>query len=273
MWHRKPAFAGSFYPSEKERLKELIEYYLNHVELPEVKGEVLAVISPHAGYQYSGPVAAFSYKLLQKAKPEVVVVLAPSHRSTFLGASVIDSGIYETPLGEVTIDEAMCGALLSKPNFFFIKEAHELEHSLEVQIPFLQTVLDNFTLVPLVLATSDQRITKKLVETLTNVIKNEKRRVAIVISTDLSHYHHYEQAQFIDRCFIDGLLTLDPEKMKQVLDNEAEACGEGPVLIGMEVSRNLGANAVEVLAYANSGDTAGDRERVVGYLSAAFLKQ
>ncbi len=142
MWHRKPVVAGSFYPSNPADLKIDIDGYLSKAEKKKLDGALLGIISPHAGYVYSGPVAAYSYKQLIGSGVELAVVLAPSHRARFDGASVIDSGIYETPLGQVEIDEKIGRALLDENYFSFIKEAHSTEHSLEVQVPFLQRVLD-----------------------------------------------------------------------------------------------------------------------------------
>lgn len=273
MWHRKPAYAGSFYPSNPEQLKKDIDRYLSNAQKKDFKDRVLGLVSPHAGYVYSGPVAAYSYKQLLESGVELAIVLTPSHRARFAGASVINSGIYETPLGQIEIDETVGQALLNEGHFSFIKEVHGAEHSLEVQAPFLQRVLGKFSIVPIVIGDNDFNYCRSVAEELYNSIKDEKRKFVIIISTDLSHYHPYKEAVNIDRVYIDALKTLDEEKLDNVVAmNKAEACGHGPVLIGLMLCKKLGAKKVDILHYANSGDTAGSKDEVVGYVSAAILK-
>lgn len=274
MWHRKPVVAGAFYPADRDDLSGVIKEYMDKAEIPPLEGEVLGIISPHAGYVYSGPVAAFSFKLIQDMNPEVVVVLAPSHRSRFNGGSVIPGGIYETPLGNVSIDEKIGEALDGKGRFVFIKEAHQQEHSLEVQVPFLQSVFDDFTLVPIVIGSVEMDVCRDMADELYDVLKKDGRRFLLVISTDLSHYHSYESARELDGRFIESLKTFNEESIKEAIGQKgAEACGEGPILTGLMLAGKLGGDTVEVLKYATSGDTAGDKSQVVGYLSAALIKQ
>lgn len=275
MWYREPSYAGQFYAADKEELIKEMSWYMQHAELPPSAGETLAVIVPHAAHYFSGPIAAYSYKLLAEAKPEVVIVLAPSHKSSFLGASYIDEGTYNTPLGAVPIDEAITKTIMRRPNFFFIKEPHEIEHSLEVQIPFLQLILgDNFTLVPLIVGSTEDRTVRKLGESLADIIQSENRRVGLVISTDLSHYHPYDEAMAIDAKFIETLQTMDEEKLREMVESrEAEACGIGPILAGLLTCKKLGGDNVQILQYATSGDTSGDKDRVVGYMAAAITKK
>lgn len=273
MWHRKPVVAGSFYPSNPNELKKEISEYLSKAEKKKLSGALLGLISPHAGYIYSGPVAAYSYKQLIGSDVELAVVLAPSHRGRFTGASVIDSGTYETPLGDVDIDDRIGRALLNESHFSFIREAHSAEHSLEVQVPFLQCVLGDFRIVPIVVGSNDINSCKAIANGLYNCIRDEDRKFVVVISTDLSHYHSYDSAVKIDRAFIDALKTADEEKVDNVLDcRKAEACGHGPILTGLMLCRKLGASKVDILHYANSGDTAGPKSEVVGYVSAAIVK-
>ena len=274
MWNRKPVYAGQFYAAEEDDLKREMSHYLQHAELPDINGTVLAVIAPHAAHYFSGPIAAYSYNLLSVSKPDVVIVLAPSHKSSFLGASYIDSGTYDTPLGSVPIDEKITQTLMRRPNFFFIKEPHEKEHSLEVQVPFLQHILGDFTIVPLIVGTTEDRTMRKIGETLAEIIASDERKVGLVISTDLSHYHKHDEAIVIDGQFIDTLLSMDEDELRHMVETrEAEACGIGPVVIGLIACKKLGANKVQFLRYATSGDTGGDKQQVVGYLSAAILKE
>ena len=271
MYRRKPAVAGSFYPSNSNRLGEMIESYLDEAQ-GGAGGGIVGLISPHAGYVYSGPVAAYSYRRLD-ADVNLAVVLAPSHRARFNGAALLTEGVYETPLGDVSIDGEVSGKLKDLNYFGTLNEAHELEHSLEVQVPFLQKVLKNFTLVPIIVGTVDLETCRSIGEGIQSALAGETRKCIIVMSTDLSHYHSYTAAQTMDKRFIDALSTFDEKKVEEVLTSgKAEACGEGPVLAGMVLCKRLGARKVEILKYANSGDTAGGKDQVVGYLAAAFVK-
>ncbi|MCU0845331.1 MAG: AmmeMemoRadiSam system protein B [Spirochaetes bacterium] len=273
MWRRKPAVAGSFYPSDPGKLTADIDIYLNNAAEIGINGELFGLIVPHAGYVYSGPVAAYSYNLLKGLGVRVAVVLAPCHRARFDGASVIPSGLYATPLGDVTIDEAIGSELVKKTRIKFIREAHDSEHSLEVQVPFLQRVLGDFTLVPIVVGTTDLAMCRSLAAEMAEVLAGEERRFVVVISTDLSHYHPYEEARRIDGVFIETLKRYDTGDLYSSLSaDRSQACGEGPVLTGLELGSRMGASRVEVLKYANSGDTAGGRDQVVGYLAAAIVK-
>lgn len=272
MFRRKPAVAGSFYPSNPQRLGEMIDSYLAEAKGGAAAGEVVGLVSPHAGYVYSGPVAAYSYRRVDPAV-RCAVVLAPSHRARFNGAAILPEGIYETPLGDVGIDAAIGDKLKDRKYFAPLKEAHELEHSLEVQVPFLQKVLEDFTIVPIIVGTVDLDICRGIAEGIAEALSGEKRKTVIVMSTDLSHYHSYEQAKMLDGRFMDALGAFDEKKVSELLSSgRAEACGEGPVLSGMFLCKKLGAKKVEMLKYMNSGDTAGDKAQVVGYLAAAFVK-
>jgi len=271
MYRRKPAVAGSFYPSNPQRLGVMIESYLNEAQ-GGAEGGVVGLISPHAGYVYSGPVAAYSYRRLD-ADVGLAVVLAPSHRARFNGAALLSEGMYETPLGDVAIDGAVCDKLKDLNDFGILREAHELEHSLEVQVPFLQKVLKSFTLVPIIVGTVDLETCRSIGEGIQSALAGETRKFVIIMSTDLSHYHSYSAAQTMDKRFIDALSTFDENKVEDVISSgKAEACGEGPVLAGMVLCKRLGAGKIEILKYANSGDTAGGKDQVVGYLAAAFIK-
>jgi AmmeMemoRadiSam system protein B len=250
----------------------MIDGYMKEAAGAPSAGAVVGVISPHAGYIYSGPVAAFSFSQLDPGTT-LAVVLAPSHRARFDGAAVLTDGAFETPLGDVTIDSALGTALAEKKPFIQLKQAHELEHSLEVQVPFLQKRLREFSLVPIIVGTVELEACLAIARGLHEGLSGEKRKLAVVISTDLSHYHSYDEAKLMDGRFIKALESFDEKSVKAVLNSgKAEACGEGPVLAGMALCRLLGADRVRVLKYANSGDTAGSRDEVVGYLSAAFVR-
>ena len=273
MWTRKPVVAGSFYPSNPKRITDEIDGYLNAVERKELDGELIGLISPHAGYVYSGPVAAYSYNQLKDSDAQIAIVLAPSHRARFNGASVIPAGIYETPLGGVDIDEVLGEKLVAEPHFTFLKDAHNGEHSLEVQVPFLQRALTDFKIVPVIIGVTDIDACRVIAEEISKNLSGDKRRFIIIISTDLSHYHSYEMARKMDGIFAENLSRFDEQSVYDALTGgKAEACGQGPVLTGLIISKKMGARKIEILKYANSGDTAGGKDQVVGYLSAAVLK-
>jgi len=273
MYRRRPAVAGAFYTGNAAALRKEIQVYLSKAEKKTIDGDIIGLICPHAGYVYSGPVAACSYQYLAGSGIELAVVLAPSHRARFNGASIIPEGTYETPLGDAEIDGAVGAKLMERPGFSFIREVHEGEHSLEVQVPFLQVVAENAALVPIVIGTVDIDACRRLAWELARALEGEKRRFAVIISTDLSHYHSYESAVALDRRFAQAVETFDEEKVRDVIDaGMAEACGEGPVLTGLVLCKKLGARGVEILKYANSGDTAGGKGQVVGYLSAAIVR-
>lgn len=273
MYRRKPAVAGAFYPGNEKDLREAVNSCLNSAEDIRLDGDLLGIISPHAGYIYSGPVAAYSYIQLKKASPDVVIVIAPSHMARFNGAAVIPEGVYDTPLGSAEIDGVIGGKLLEHNGFGIIEQVHKSEHSLEVQVPFIQTVLDNFTLVPVIIGSVDLDVCSMIADGFAEVLKSEKRRYCIVISTDLSHYYSYENAVSIDKKFIESLLSFDENELKNSISaGKAEACGEGPLLTGLMLAKRLGAKGIQLLKYANSGDTSGSRDQVVGYLSAAIVK-
>lgn len=272
MWHRKPVVAGAFYPAEPSHLRAMVGKYLDMADRRPLSGKAVGLVSPHAGYIYSGPIAAFSFRQMDP-ETEVLVVLAPSHRARFRGASVFPEGIFETPLGEVEVDSKIGRQLLEKPLFSFLKEAHQFEHSLEVQVPFAQVVLGPFTIVPIIVGVTDMAACAEIASGLADVLKQETRKYSIVLSTDLSHYYSYGDAVSMDGRLIKALETFDPAVLEKTISaGSAEACGEGPLLAGMSLCRELGAKKMEILKYANSGDTAGDKSQVVGYLAAAMVK-
>jgi AmmeMemoRadiSam system protein B len=275
MYVRKPAVAGSFYPGDPEELQKIITAYLDAagpVSKEYDNDEIMGIISPHAGYVYSGPVAAYGFNYLAESKLERFVVLAPSHRGRFNGASIIPKGLFKTPLGDVVIDSELGEKLEKRDHFGFIKEAHEMEHSLEVQIPFLQVVKPDAVIVPVVMGTIDPDLCTIIGEAIAEEIKSSGKKYGIIISTDLSHYHSYDAAVKKDKEFINALESFDESVVDAVISTgKAEACGEGGVIAGIALARMLGAKKIKTVKYANSGDTAGPKDQVVGYLSALIL--
>ncbi len=269
---RKPAVAGSFYPGDGKTLSRQVREFLSRAAKEEVAGEIVGLVSPHAGYMYSGLVAAHAFKTVEGMKFDAVVVVAPSHRVRFQGASVYDRGGYETPLGVLPIEKDLCQKLKSESNLIeSLPQAHSQEHSLEVQLPFLQEVLGKFHLVPMVLGSQDYRSSEAVGKAIARAVKGKK--VLLVASTDLSHYHPYDRAVQLDKIILEDIQAFDAQKLGRDLDaGKGEACGGGPVMAVMVAAKELGANRARILKYMNSGDVTGDRSGVVGYAAAVFSR-
>lgn len=233
-------------------------------------GQLVALISPHAGYQYSGLVAAHAYKLLEGRSFDTVVIVAPSHHAAFEGVSVYDQSGYETPLGVVPLDTVFIGALKEEySKVRYLPEAHAQEHSLEIQLPFLQTCLSDFKLVPLVMGDQSYAACKRLARAISNCA--EDRSVLLVASSDLSHYYSREEARVLDDQVARRVADFDPKGLSRDLSKgKCEACGGGPMVTVMLAAEKLGAYRAQVLKTGDSGDAAGDTSRVVGYMAAAF---
>jgi AmmeMemoRadiSam system protein B len=270
---RSPVFAGTWYPGDPEVLRQTMTGYLSKANPPAAEGKVVAIIVPHAGYLYSGQVAAYSYKLLQRSNPKVVFLIGPSHRVGFRGFSVSQYSGYQTPLGVAPVDQDLARKLLSiTPQMQWVREADEQEHSLENQIPFLQIVLKDFQIVPIIMGEQNIETCVLLAKSLLRALP-DKESVVILASTDLSHFHSDQQARALDGEFIKQVKEFDPEGLaKAVASGSCEACGAGPAIAAMLAARELGANRSVILKYSNSGDVTNDRRQVVGYLSAALLR-
>ena len=268
-----PAVSGSFYPANKTALSNQIISFLDNVEIDPLLQEkdIFGLISPHAGYIYSGQVAAYGYKAILNKKYDTVVVVAPSHFYPFKGISVYNEGAFRTPLGDIEVDTDLAAELISyDEKIDFIPQAFSKEHSLEVQLPFLQTVLKDFKVIPIVMGQVDYSDSMMLSGALRDL--SQKNKILIVASTDLSHYHSYDKAKKLDDVVISYIKNKDPLGLwNAVSKQECELCGFLPVLVVLEYARDIGLVS-KVLYYANSGDTAGDKERVVGYASSVFYK-
>lgn len=270
---KEPAVAGAFYPGEQGELSQVVDGFLANAASPPVGGRLVALIAPHAGYMYSGQVAAYSYRHLSERSIDTVILIGASHFSSYAGASVYAEGSMRTPLGNVKINGKIARSLLNeKAGVTFFREAFAKEHSLEVQLPFLQRTLKDLTIVPILMGAATQASTAHLAERLTEILRKNDRAI-IIASTDLSHYHGYDAAVVKDRKVIDAVLRMSVEDLQGLLSsNEGEACGGYPVLLAMLVSRNLGATNGVLYRYANSGDVTGDRTRVVGYAAMGLYK-
>jgi AmmeMemoRadiSam system protein B len=265
--------AGTWYPANPAELRQTIDLYLSKAMSPPPEGKIITGIVPHAGYIYSGQVAAYTYKMIQNASFKRVVLIGFSHRVPFRGFSVSQYSGYKTPLGVALVDQDFSRALLSvSPQKKWVSQAEVQEHSLENQIPFLQTVLKDFKMVLVFMGEQDFQTCSLLANELTRLLSNTSDTV-ILASTDLSHFHTDQQARALDGDFIKHVREFAPEALaKAVVSGSCEACGAGPAIAGMLAARELGANRSVILHYANSGDVTGDRRQVVGYLSAALIK-
>ena len=270
---RKSVIAGTWYPGDPVTLRGEVRRYLDSVPVQPLGGAVVGLVSPHAGYLYSGQIAAHGYRLVEGQRFDAVVVIGPSHRVLFRGASVWPSGGYETPLGVVPVDRELAGEILAAdPVMNADRKPHAAEHSVEIQLPFLQVALGAFSFVPIVMGTQDLRTCEAVADGVWRASKG--RNVLVVGSSDLSHFHSYEQAKRLDGAVVDLVRKRDHRGLARELEDGAcDACGGGPVVAVMRFAEKAGARGVQVLRYANSGDVTGDRRQVVGYLSAAFYRE
>jgi AmmeMemoRadiSam system protein B len=252
--NRLPAVAGTFYPANPQQLHQMLDQYLNDAE---TGGKVpKAIIAPHAGYIYSGPVAASAYARLKKAHDRItrVVIIGPSHRVAFSGLAVSQAQSFITPLGFIPVDQEAVAAIVQLPFVDYLEQAHTHEHSLEVQLPFLQEMLDDFKIVPIVAGDATPEQVSQVIEALWG-----GDETLIVISSDLSHYHDYESAKQLDKATSSAIEHLQYERL-----GPDSACGKVPVsgLLKLAREKSLTIKAIDL---RNSGDTAGDKSSVVGY--------
>ncbi len=270
---RKSVIAGSWYPGDSSILKKDIEDYFSNVAVDKIEGHIVGLVAPHAGYVYSGQVAAYAYHTIRKKLYDTVFVISPSHRMAFPGVSVYLGGGYETPLGVVPVNRAMAGRLMNFSRMIDdIPSAHIQEHALEIQLPFLQVALGEFSFVPLVMGNQDSKTCEELANAIFQSAGDSN--ILIVGSSDLSHFHDYNQAVKKDSQFLGNLGKMDVRGMLADLKSgKCEACGGGPAAVTVMTSKMMGASEAKILKYANSGDVTGDRSRVVGYASAAFIKK
>jgi len=277
--NRTPAVAGAFYPTDPQTLRRDVRHYLSVAKPRALTGELRAILVPHAGYVYSGQVAAESFRQLG-GNWETVVLLGPAHREAVRGASVWSDGSFSTPLGVIPVDEKLARELLDASSLFEdSRSPHLAEHSLEVELPFLQETLKTFRIVPILMNTDRLDVCRQVGQALGKILAHHK--ALFVISSDLSHYPDRETACRADRTSLLALEHMDPEFLKQtseiLLEREEQElhctfCGEAALLAGLEAVKALGADKVELLKYANSADVPnGDPNRVVGYAAAAFL--
>jgi len=279
---RPAGVAGSFYPAEPAALTAMMDSMLAKASVPAINDRILAVVAPHAGYPYSGPVAAYTYGALKGHHFSRVVVIAPSHFEAFDFTSVYDGDAYVTPLGAVLVDKEFAQRLSKLAPSIRLSErghmatAQGAEHALEVQLPWLQHVLGSFSLIPIIMGDQSYEASRALGVSLAKLLEEQKETAdatLIVASSDLSHYHSYDDAVKLDHNTLNALQAWDYLSMSRNFEMRVwEACGGAPIVAAMIAAERLGANRAQVLRYANSGDTAGDHSRVVGYGAAIFVK-
>jgi len=269
---RKSILAGSWYPGDPSILRSDIIRYIQNAPDQESAGDVVSIIVPHAGYIYSGQVAAHAYKLIQRKKYDAVILIGPSHRVAFGGVSIYSEGAFATPLGRVLVHETLAGELKRLTRIIIdFPDAHAQEHSLEIQIPFLQVTLGDFLLVPLVMGDQSAATCHELADVIYQVAKD--RHVLIVASSDLSHFHDHKKARQLDGIVLKNIQEGDFEGLLENLAHDkTEACGGGPMAVAMMAAHKLGACHSLLLKYANSGDVTGDKSSVVGYTSAVYYR-
>lgn len=272
---RRPMVAGQFYPSNPVDLAKQLAQYFRDADKRQIDGSVRAIIAPHAGYIYSGQIAANAYKQIEGENFDAVIVIAPFH-GFFKGVSIYSGGAYQTPIGVVEIDRKLSDSMSNKlPDVYSSTVGHtgsggQGEHSLEVHLPFLQTVLGKFKLVAMVMGDQEESTIRAAAEVLTAALKG--RNILLVASTDMSHYHEEKEARRLDRNFENSLKKYRSEEiMKCISGEKAEACGFGPVAAVIEATRRMGGKEVEIISYGTSGEASGDFSAVVGYLSAVII--
>ncbi len=277
---RPSAIAGSWYPADPQELARMIDGMLEAE--PAVDGAPIALIVPHAGYVYSGPVAAAGFRQLTRGDYDVAVIIASDHQAPLSAPiSVWAEGGFETPLGVVPVDAELAQALIqADPRITFDPAAHEGEHPIEIQLPFLQRVCPQCRIVPILMGADDEATVQALADALLRVLPG--RRAVVIASSDLSHYPRREDAVSVDGAVLAAIETGDPARVRRTIATAMAqgvpglvtcACGEGPILVAMRVAAGLGADTISVLRYANSADSPyGDPGRVVGYGAVMFWR-
>ncbi len=273
---RPSAVAGSWYPATGARLSEAVDAHLASAVLDEVVACPRAIIAPHAGLMYSGPVAAYAYTLVHRCPYAAVVLVGPSHFVGFQGVSIWPRGEWDTPLGAVTVADSLADALAAESRAIIEHPAaHGREHSLEMQLPFVARLLQGVPIVPLVMGHQQRETAMALGDALARAVTSHGARhpgeILLVASSDLSHYEDAAAASRLDAVVVRHVEALDADGLMDALEREPRhACGGGPMVSVLRAAALLGGTRARVLRYADSGDVSGDKSSVVGYLAAAI---
>ena len=280
---RYPAVAGSWYAGTPNSLRKQIEQLFTHIlgpgSLPFVIKEgprnIVGLVVPHAGYMASGPIAAHAYHhLAEDGKPDVIVIFGPNHTGHGSALSIMNDGAWRTPLGDVEIDTETADKILQSSSIVDVDDrAHGYEHSIELQLPFLQYLYGSgFKFVPICFMMQDLESSREVGKAVASALKGKNGLV--IASSDLTHYEPQERAEKKDRMAIDAALELDEERYYNTVESYGiSTCGYGPVIAAITAAKELGAKKAELLSYGTSGDVLGDRSAVVGYASIAFTKK
>ncbi len=271
---KQPNVSGKFYPADSPVLSKQIDDFLLLANPRIIPGDIFVLFSPHAGYEFSGPTAAFGYKLIKNKPYKTVVILAPSHYYAFSGVSIYPQDAFRTPLGDIEVDNDFTGKLLNKsPEIVYQPEAFLQEHSLEVQLPFLQKVLNNFKIVPIIMGDCSFSTCRKLAGLLQSVI-GQRRDVLVVVSTDMYHGYDYDEAQGIDNLTLGAIEKLDAQGLYNGLkDRRFQLCGGYPAVTALILAGNSGYKEVKILKYTNSAEVTKNKIKgtwTVGYSSAVI---
>lgn len=264
---RPPAVAGQFYPAEPAVLKKEISKFIK----PEAKSSAIGLVVPHAGYMYSGGVAGAVYSRIEI--PEQIIILSPNHTGRGVPFSIMNRGAWRTPLGDAVIDENLADKLVEAcPDLECDSEAHSREHSLEVQIPFLQYLKKNFTFVPMTLGHLSYEECLTLGAAIAKVVSSTHGSILIIASTDMNHYEEHEYTLKKDQWAIDKILALDPEGLYKVVHEKSiSMCGVIPTTVMLVAANKLGAKKAAVIDHKTSGDITGDKSAVVGYAGVIIV--
>jgi AmmeMemoRadiSam system protein B len=273
---RPSPIAGTWYQSNPEILARMVDGFINHAVLPELHGEPLAVVAPHAGHIYSGPVAGFAFAAVRQTTPAVVTVVSPMHHPYPYSLMTTAHAAYGTPLGKINVHHDLAHELDSKLKnrlgFGLTPVANDPEHSLEIELPFLQRAIKSaFTLLPVMVRAQDRETCRILGEALAEILTG--KNALLVASTDLSHFHNAETAQRLDQAMLEQVEAFSPEGLFEVEEQgKGEACGLGALAAVLWAAKALGGQTVKILHHATSGDVTGDTRSVVGYGAAVVLK-
>jgi AmmeMemoRadiSam system protein B len=270
---RPSPIAGTWYPANPNKLAASIDEFLEQAKLPELTGKVIAVIAPHAGHVYSGAVAAHSFAAMRGLAPNLVAVISPYHNYDPHPLLTTKHKAYSTPLGNIEVDNNALAELQSYLPTPITPISNDREHSLEIELPFLQRIFQNgFKLLPIMIREQEESVSRQLGDALAKTLQN--KNAVLVASTDLSHFHDQKTANTYDKEMLRRFESLKPESIFEAEHTEKGfACGHAAVATVEWAAKRLGASEVRILNYATSGDVTGDLSSVVGYGSAAILKK
>ena len=273
---RPSPLAGTWYEGNPRALAHAVDQYLEQAELPELPGKVVAVIAPHAGHIYSGPVAGYAFAAVRGEKPDLVAVLSPMHQPYYEPLLTTAHAAYSTPLGQIPVDKEtvadLDARLMAVLGHGLTPVAYDQEHSLEIELPFLQRSLaGDFKLLPVMVRAQSPKVSRQLGEALAETLRG--RNALLVASTDLSHFYTQKEAVSFDTEMLRRIESFSPEEVfKAEQEDKGFACGLGALAAVLWAAKGLGADTIKVLRHATSGDVTGDYSRVVGYGAAVIMK-